>query len=202
MGGVFSGKRESRKRIVESCAVIDTAYLKRWRLLTNGTRNSGSLEWAQANGKKPAFWVGYTLEIAPESGTLSLRYQLESPAEAVEYQISLVTTKCHLGGLRWWLICPLSCNGVRCGCRVRKLYLCGKYFGCRRCHNLTYRSRQESDSRVYAAVRGGLDFANVDAAERMSVSQLGFALKVLNFALKRQNRRNRKSSQSPDEVGN
>ncbi len=40
-----------------------------------------------------------------------------------------------------------------CGRRVRKVYLRGEYFGCRHCHNLAYASSQESDSRVYAALR-------------------------------------------------
>jgi hypothetical protein len=68
---------------------------------------------------------------------------------------------------------------------VRKLYLSGKYFGCRHCHNLTYRSCQESDSRVYAAIRGGLHFGQFQDVGRMSGAQLRFALKVLTFERKR-----------------
>ena len=79
-------------------------------------------------------------------------------------------------------------NNVACGRRVRKLYLSGRYFGCRHCHNLTYRSRQESDSRVYAALRDGMHLHGFGNVEGMSVSQLGFALKVLTFEQKRLDR--------------
>jgi hypothetical protein len=64
---------------------------------------------------------------------------------------------------------------------VRKLYLRGQYFGCRHCHDLTYRSTQESDKRVYAAVRGGLDLGSFSNVRGWSVAQLWFALKVLTF---------------------
>src|SRR5262249_18413085 len=81
---------------------------------------------------------------------------------------------------------PLCRNGVGCGRRVRKLYLSGKYFGCRHCHNLTYRSQQESDSRVYALARGGLDA--IDDFSTRSVSQLGITLKALMLMEKRMGR--------------
>src|SRR5262249_51545398 len=104
----------------------------------------------------------------------------------LDYSVRLVTTPCHLGGVRWWFICPLSRNGVGCGRRVRKLYLCGKYFGCRHCHNLTYRSCQESDSRVYALARAGLDA--MPQPGQASVAQLGIALKALTLMQKRMDR--------------
>ena len=62
----------------------------------------------------------------------------------MDYRVRLVTTTPTYGGLRWWFICPLVINGVECNRRVRKLYLYGRYFGCRHCHNLTYRSSQEA----------------------------------------------------------
>jgi hypothetical protein len=185
MGGVFSGYRDSKKRTVESCKTIDTSDFNRWRLLKTGTHRVGALEWRGGNEKEPSASVGYTLTIETDMGTLRLQYQKGQPAECFDYRVRLVTTPCHLGGVRWWFVCPLSVGGVGCGCRVRKLYLSGKYFGCRRCHALTYRSTQESDSRIYAAVRGGLDLDRFGAIEGMSVSQLGFALKVLTFEQKR-----------------
>lgn len=193
MGGVFSGQRINKKRVVESCNAIDTADFNRWRLLKPGTDRVGSLEWRRGNQKEPAASIGYTLAIASGAGTLRLQYQIGQPAERFDYPVWLVTTDCHLGGVRWWFICPLSLNGVFCGRRVRKLYLRGKYFGCRHCHNLAYRSSQESDCRVYAAVRGGLDFVPFGGIEGMSASQLGFALKVLTFEQKRLDRLGKQS---------
>jgi hypothetical protein len=82
---------------------------------------------------------------------------------------------------------------------VRKLYLRGKYFGCWHCHDLTYTSTRESDSRVYAALRAGMHLRGA------SVSQLGFLLRVLTAGQKRLDRvgkklgRCRRKRGGPDE---
>jgi hypothetical protein len=196
MGGVFSGQRGSKKRVVEACNAIDTADLNRWRLLEPGTNRVGSLEWRRGAEKEPASSVGYTLGVGNGAGVLLLQYQMGQPAERLDYPVRLVTTPCHLGGVRWWFLCPLSLDGVGCGRRVRKLYLRGKYFGCRHCHSLAYRSSQESDSRVYAAVRGGLDYGRFGRIEGMSVAQLGFTLKVLTFEQKRLDRLGKRSDRT------
>jgi hypothetical protein len=60
------------------------------------------------------------------------------------YPARLAPSHPRFGGLRWWFICPLTVNGVACGRRVGKLYLLGRYYGCRHCHGLTYTSCQES----------------------------------------------------------
>ncbi len=54
------------------------------------------------------------------------------------------------GGVRWWFICPLIKNSTPCRRRVGKLYIPPryKYFGCRHCYELSYRSRQEYDKRI------------------------------------------------------
>jgi hypothetical protein len=137
MGGYGSGQRWSKKRVVETCRTIDTASLKRWHLLVPGvTDRAGSLEWGRA-GEKSTASVGYRITVGAAIGTLRLMYSVTSADANLDYSVRLVTTPCHLGGARWWFICPLVRNGVACNRRVRKLYLCGKYFGCRRCHNLT-----------------------------------------------------------------
>ena len=52
-------------------------------------------------------------------------------------RISLSTSPCNLGGVRYWFRCP------GCSERVGVLYLApgDVYFRCRHCNNLTYRSR-------------------------------------------------------------
>lgn len=62
----------------------------------------------------------------------------------LDYEIRLTTTKCNLGGVRYWFVCPLSVNGVYCGRRCGVLYG-GKYFGCRKCYNLKYQSQADSN---------------------------------------------------------
>jgi len=194
MGGFGSGERWSKKTTVESCYSLDTVRLKRWKLLVPGiTDRLGFFEWRRGEEEKPSSSVSYLLTVGDHAGTLWLMYTLGSGKESLDYPIRLETTGCHLGGVRWWFTCPLAVNGRVCGRRVRKLYLCGKYFGCRHCHNLTYRSTQESDSRVYAVLRGERNLPAFDTPGRMSVSQLGLALKALALEEKQLERLGKRS---------
>ena len=162
----MSGTRWSKKRTVESCYALDTADLKRLKFLAQGSETSGTLRWVRKT------WTGdvrsevsITVAAGQSDGTARLSYRCSGAKEEVAYRVRLVTTPCHLGGVRWWFVCPLSRGGVACGRRVRKLYQAGRYFGCRRCHSLTYTSTQTSDPRVYAAVRGGIDFSRFEDVE-------------------------------------
>ena len=60
--------------------------------------------------------------------------------------ISITTTPCYYGGVRYWFLCPAVVDGVLCENRVGKLYLPpgGELFGCRQCYGLTYESCQQS----------------------------------------------------------
>ena len=60
--------------------------------------------------------------------------------EVLRYLVRLTWTDCNYGGQRPWFICP----NQYCGQRVRTLYLRGRHFLCRRCHNLAYESQRES----------------------------------------------------------
>ena len=187
MGGFGSGERWSKKGTVEGRYSLDTSDLKRWNLLTPGTdARAGAFTWRCGADDKSSSSVSYLLTVGPASGTLRLMYSMKSANADLDYSVRLVTTPCHLGGARWWFVCPLVRNNVACGRRVRKLYLSSRYFGCRYCHDLTYRSRQESDSRVYALARAGLDAMPPIAGA--SVSQLGLALKALTLMEKRAKR--------------
>ncbi len=189
MAGSGSGYRWSKKARVEGCTTLDTSDLNRMKLLIPGTNNrSGSLEWRRGGQTEPSSTVGYLITVGETSGSLRLDYQMTQTKEKFDYAIPLVATCCHLGGRRWWFICPLVRGGVACNRRVRKVYLRGKYFGCRRCHNLAYMSSQESDSRVYAALRRGAHLHEFGNVTGMSISQLGFALKVLTAGQKRLDR--------------
>ena len=57
--------------------------------------------------------------------------------EDLRYAVPLARTPCHFGGSRVWFRCP------KCGRRVAILYS-GKYFLCRHCHRLPYRSQGEN----------------------------------------------------------
>jgi hypothetical protein len=186
VGGLGSGERWSKKHVVERCLAIDTAKLRQWNLLVPGiTDRPGALFWGREGEKEPTSSVTYTLSVGDGAGSLRLLYQLGESKTSFDYRVRLVTTACHLGGERWWFICPLVKAGVACGRRVRKLYLCGKYFGCRHCHNLTYRSSQESDSRVYAMLRNGINTDMFGGIHGMAISQLKIALQALTLVQKR-----------------
>jgi len=61
-----------------------------------------------------------------------------------DYKIPLVTTKCNLGGKRYWFQCPWYANGIYCGRRVGTIYLGGARFACRHCYQLSYASKNEN----------------------------------------------------------
>lgn len=78
-------------------------------------------------------------------GSLTVQWKLRG--EEVAQEIFIDWTSCNFGGHRPWLIC------MNCGRRVAVLYSGGKYFACRHCLDLTYRSCQESDSRFSKFLR-------------------------------------------------
>lgn len=62
----------------------------------------------------------------------------------ISYKIKLTKEKCHIAGWRYWFLCPLLDEEDKpCGKRVGVLYKPSyeDYFGCRHCHDLTYKSR-------------------------------------------------------------
>lgn len=151
MGGYGSGERWQKKRTVEGCWFLDTTTFRRWGWFGSPDSRAGTLGWGAVTGGRHEAEVRYELEIGEDAGSVRLRYELtRSPRESLDYRVPLVTTPCRLGGRRWWFVCSLVRNGQGCGRRARKLFLVGRYFGCRACHDLTYRSRQRSDARAYS----------------------------------------------------
>ena len=80
----------------------------------------------------------------PYAVELSYSWGPEGRKEDVSYSISLSWTPCNFGGSRPWFVCPGVVKGAVCNRRVAKLYLKGRYFLCRHCHQLTYSSQQEA----------------------------------------------------------
>lgn len=140
MGGFGSGRRSSRST-VERCLVLDSSRLSREGILREASTRTGSWHWS-AGGQTVA-QIGYAANASQSSPTLRLSYR--ACGADTSYAIALQITKPQFGGNRWWFTCPLQRNGSACGRRVRKLFLPpqGRYFGCRHCHKLTYRSRKE-----------------------------------------------------------
>jgi hypothetical protein len=119
------------------------------RHLAPGT--AGTLSWTSPSGNAASivFFAGW--DGAKRMVTVEYRWHAW---EDIRIPIVLETTPTQFGGKRWWFICPLAVRGVACNRRAGKLYLPpeAKYFGCRRCHQLSYRSCQETHKRNdYAA---------------------------------------------------
>ncbi len=96
----------------------------------------------------------------PGSFHISVKYTWteNENTEELDYEIGLTTTPCNYGGFRWWFLCP------KCRKRVAKLYL-WKYFYCRHCHNLTYRSCQEHDKRFSFWEKDMSEYTETDCKE-------------------------------------
>jgi hypothetical protein len=132
--------RPLKKRVVESCWVLDLLWLARQGCLAPG--REGMMPWLWFGHEIPLIYYRI-LHAEGEALTLLLSY----PAgEDVTLPVRMETTRLHHGGRRWWGRCPIGHFGTTCGRRVAKLYLPpqGLYFGCRDCYNLTYTSCRRS----------------------------------------------------------
>jgi len=142
MGGRESGSwhRLNRKSTVEESLVLAMREF-RGRLFDGAV---GTITWTRTSGNDSS--VGYSFASRDDGEQIfTLQYRWED-GEDVQIPVRLQTTPTQFGGQRWWFICPLIVNGVACNRRVGKLYLPprARYFGCRTCHRLTYRSCQEA----------------------------------------------------------
>jgi len=112
------------------------------------------LTWTWASGRKCS--VGYCVDFSG-GPTVKLHYRWRD-TEDVQIPIRLQFSPTPFDGQRCWFTCPLVVKGVACERRVGTLHLPpgAKYFGCRKCHVLTYRSCQKAHQweRVSASFEG------------------------------------------------
>ena len=137
-----------KKDTVEDCRSVSIAFLKKHGYFSSYGYRSGTITWTNNwSGNKNS--IGIAVYISESENYVRFQYTTtdRNTAEKTEYdyKVSLTTTLCNYGGVRYWFICPLSINGVYCGRRVAKLYKApgANYFGCRHCYNLSYESRNE-----------------------------------------------------------
>jgi hypothetical protein len=151
MGGRGSGRRANIKLTVEESLFIDINLIRRQGIFDSG-RIPVFLKISAAPWEKQVAFINFTFENNNGSSPfLILKYLVkqEDSKQEIEEPVALQSTKLHSGGLRWWFTCPLVLNCRPCLRRVGKLYLPpgGRYFGCRHCYDLTYRSCQQSHKR-------------------------------------------------------
>ena len=136
----------SSRWTVEECKTITTIFLNEHNYFDSSVR-WGGMNWNR-NGEETGS-IGFVVSM--EEGDEYIRFQYTqtdrntAKKAKLDYKVWLTWTPCYFGGRRWWFICPLIIKGRACNRRVGSLHLGnGKYFGCRHCYNLTYRSSQES----------------------------------------------------------
>lgn len=145
MGGLGSGGHNKYKATLENCRSIDIRRFKREGYMETGAK----IQWNWFTDQKVTASIG----IVFKKDRLILSYKVNNQEEIAD-EISLDVTECNYGGARHWFECP------GCGKRAAKLYLRGKYFRCRSCQDLNYRSSQKSgdifeqiDNQIYITFR-------------------------------------------------
>ena len=139
MGGFGSGRTGGRIK-VEYCRSLDVNRLHRESCLDAGYR--GGWHWSQDGRRTASIGMASTGDVM----TLTYRIGEHDVAEGVPIE----RLPCRYGGSRPFFRCPGIVNGQKCGRRVGKLYLVGRYFLCRHCHRLAYASQSETTlDRVY-----------------------------------------------------
>ena len=169
------GHRAGKAKTVEECRVLDL----------------GKLAWAGAFqpgrwGALPRPFIAFQCSSPAGHECMVCTFSFYLGAEEVSEPIPLETTPVHFGGVRWWGRCPLVINGRPCGRRVLKLYLPpgARYFGCRACHRLTYRSVQKHDARVDRLLKDPLALqAMMIASEELPLMKSVRRLSLLTDAL-------------------
>ncbi len=135
MGGSGSGRytRFKAKRTVEEYLWIDAHEWCNRGILYEGSIN---VHWGWPNNTG----IGRTqMKVSDDGDWVKVEYTINSvigEPEAITQWIPIEFTPCHLGGIRWWFLCPQN----TCERRVRRLYR-GKRFFCRFCYGLNYQSQ-------------------------------------------------------------
>ena len=126
----------------DSMCSFNTKFLKSKRYLSPGM-HAGTFWWGPDNTENS---ISILSNVNDSESWIRLEYNFicdDTAKERMKYSIRLTPTHCQFGGKRWWLICPLTRNGVPCQKRVSKLYGLGKWFGCRTCGDFAYDSQYE-----------------------------------------------------------
>ena len=136
-------------------AKTETKDLKKieiWWLLRDirakgGYKNS-VISWGNAGG---TIGVDVSIDSSEQCARFHYNHFFRSKKTLWDYRVYLTATPCHFGGQRYWFQCPLN----TCNRRVGVLYMANGLFGCRHCHNLTYRSKNEYRAHaLYCLVKG------------------------------------------------
>lgn len=145
MGGHFSGRRDGRP-VGEDGWKFDLSHSIRHGLILPGRHVSGTMTWTSTRTGEVTASIGYEANLIDSAAAwVRLHYANTTPSTGAktphDYRVQLNTTRPHYGGVRWWLVCPLS------GRRARVLYLPGSgdaVFASRQALGLAYRSQRKT----------------------------------------------------------
>ncbi len=127
---------DSKGTVEESCD-LTIFQLKKYGMLEGG-HTATVITWVKRNtGRESSIRLEVNMTNEPHVRCTYSVSDGEGNSAPYDSKISLVTTQCHFGGVRYWFACPT------CSSRVGGLYLAPRerHFKCRHCNNLTYRSR-------------------------------------------------------------
>jgi len=144
MGGMESGIQYwlGKKTTTEECRSLDVNELARDSVFRVGSK--GVLYWwSVGETGTPSASIRFRVLCNHNQRFFQIHYRWNDTGN-VSQSILLQTTRPNFGGIRWWFECPHVVRGDPCARRVGKLYLKNRFFACRNCHDLTYRSCQQS----------------------------------------------------------
>ena len=127
----------NRKATADASCSLKMSYLRKHGMLT-GEESIEEIAWTSTmTGKTTTIILVLFLTDDPCAVLIYTITDRDGNETEYKYAVSLVTTPCNFGGVRYWFACP------SCGRRVAVLYLApgDVYFRCRHCNNLTYDSR-------------------------------------------------------------
>ena len=127
------------KTTVEQATQLNIFKLKEFGLLTGYAATTLSWKWS-LSGRKSSIGICVDTEELYAKVNYTVTDRDTGKKTDYDYKISLMTTPCNFGGVRYWFGCP------SCGRLVAVLYLApgNVYFRCRHCYDLSYESRNES----------------------------------------------------------
>jgi len=111
-----------KKDTVEDCRNVSISFLQKHGFFCG--YKYGRVTWSR--NEEEIASIGVTVSTMDDGGYIKFNYttthRSSGEQTAYDYKVSLTTTPCHFGGVRYWFICPLTINGNYCGRRVGTLY--------------------------------------------------------------------------------
>ncbi len=139
------GRQASGRPNATSSLRLDLAKMMRGGHFVPGMMLRSSITWSSPYSGEWIVTAALECEmIDPTHGSVRLRHMAYTapglPAAAQDYRVQLTTTAQHLGGQRWWFVCPHTGHLAR----VLFLPMGGSIFASRTAYQLPYACQGET----------------------------------------------------------